>query len=117
MAKTLEYPEEEPGQEPFQQALLEHLLKVEAEAAVLVDDAQADVDHRISEAERLNRARYEERYSREAADREAAFHKEIKAVKEYYQEELEAYRESLNHIAMDKKRFSDLITTFLTRDN
>jgi regulator of protease activity HflC (stomatin/prohibitin superfamily) len=114
----LKEPREEPSQEePAQQALLEHLLKIEAEAAALVDGAQAEVDHRVSEAERQNRARYEERYSREAAALEAAFRREIEGTKDYYKEELDAYRESLNSIKMDRGRFSALMTAFLTRDS
>jgi hypothetical protein len=117
MDKLTEPREERFQEEPVQQAFLEHLLKIEAEAAALVDGAQAEVDHRVSEAERHNRARYEERYGREAAALEAAFHREIEGTKDYYKEELDAYRESLDHIKMDRGRFSALMTALLARDN
>jgi F0F1-type ATP synthase membrane subunit b/b' len=116
MGKMKETREEQSPEEPVRQELLEHLLKIEAEAAVLVDEAQAEVDHRAGEVERQNRARYEERYSQESAALEAAYHREIEGVKAYYKEELEAYRESLGRIKMDKNRFSALMTDFLTRD-
>jgi hypothetical protein len=117
MAAMMETQDAEPQEEPVRQALLDHLLKIEAEAAALVDGAQAEVDHRASEAERHNRARYEERYSRESAALEAAYHREIEGVKAYYQEELEAYRESLNRIKMDRERFSALMTAFLAGES
>lgn len=117
MDKMMETREEQPQEGPVRQALLDHLLKIEAEAAALVDEAQAEVDHRAGEAERHNRARYEERYSQESAALEAAYRREIEGVKGYYKEELEAYRESLNRIKMDKERFSALMTAFLAKDS
>jgi hypothetical protein len=117
MDKTKGNPEAQPQEEPVRQALLEHLLKIEAEAASLVDEAQAEVDRRAGEAERQNRARYEEQYGRETAALEEAYHREIEGVKAYYKEELDAYRQSLDRIKMDKGRFSALMTAFLTRDD
>jgi hypothetical protein len=115
MSKTREAREELFQEEPARQELLEHLLKIEAEAAALVDGAQAEVDRRAGEAERHNRALYEERYGRESAALEAAYQREVAGIKEYYNEELDAYRESLDRIKMDKERFSALMTAFLTR--
>jgi hypothetical protein len=115
MAKEKQAQAEPPDQEPLRQALLEHLLKIEAEASVLVDEAQADVDRRIAAAERQNRALHEEAYGREAAEREAAYQKEIDSIKSYYDEELDSYRRSLNLAAADTGRFSALMTELLER--
>jgi hypothetical protein len=115
MAKEKQVPPAQPAQEPLKQALLEHLLKIEAEAAVLVKEAQAEVDRRIAEAEQRNRALHEEEYGREAAEREAAYQKEVNSVKSYYDEELDSYRQSLDLVAADTKRFSALMTELLER--
>jgi regulator of protease activity HflC (stomatin/prohibitin superfamily) len=96
--------------------LLNHLLKVEAEAAALVDEAQAEADRRISDGEKQNRSRYEERYGRDAAAREAAYVREIEEAKEVYQKELETYRDSLCHIHTDKNAFSALMTEFSVKE-
>ncbi|MDR1586330.1 MAG: hypothetical protein LBS57_02605 [Treponema sp.] len=96
--------------------ILGHLLKIEAEAAALVDDAQAEADRRVSEGERLNRAAYEERYGREAAALEADYKKEIILVKDRYQKELEAYREKLNAMTADTGRFAALVEELLSGD-
>jgi vacuolar-type H+-ATPase subunit H len=93
--------------------ILGRLLKIEAEAAALVDDAQADADRRISEGERRNRADYEERYGREAVEMEADYQKEIAVVKDQYQKELDACRGKLNAIAADTRRFSALMEELL----
>jgi ABC-type phosphate transport system auxiliary subunit len=102
--------------------LLGHLLKIEAEAASLVDDAQAEADRRVAEGERQNRARYEERYSQEAAALEAEYVKEIAVVKENYKRDLDAYRDSLAAIKTDTESFSALMNACLdcgpqNRDN
>jgi hypothetical protein len=116
MAQKQQTPAEQPGQDPLKQALLEHLLKIESEAAVLVSDAQAEVDRRIAEAEQRNRALHEEEYGREAAEREAAYQKEVASVKSYYEEELDEYRQSLDLIVPDQGRFSALMTGLLEGD-
>jgi regulator of protease activity HflC (stomatin/prohibitin superfamily) len=113
MAKEKQAPAEQPDQEPLKQALLEHLLKIEAEAAVLVNEAQAEVDRRIAEAERQNRALHEKEFSREAAEREAAYQKEVNSVKSYYDDELDSYRQSLDLVDADTGRFSALMTGLL----
>ncbi|MDR1238830.1 MAG: hypothetical protein LBK27_01830 [Treponema sp.] len=114
MAKSVQPGAGQLDQDAHRQALLENLLKVEAEAAALADEAQVEVSRRIDEAERQNRARYEEQYNREATAHEASYQKEITGVKASYREEIEAYRESLSRITMDKSRFSALMTALLT---
>jgi regulator of protease activity HflC (stomatin/prohibitin superfamily) len=90
--------------------LLGHLLKIEAEAAALADEAQAEADRRVSEGEKQNRSRYEEQYSRETTALEAAYVREIEGAKEVYKKELETYRDSLNNIMADTGAFSALMT-------
>jgi F0F1-type ATP synthase membrane subunit b/b' len=93
--------------------LLGHLLKIEAEAAALVDDAQAEADRRVAEGERQNRARYEERYGQEAAALEAEYVKAVAAVKENYKRELDAYRDGLAAIKTDTEGFAALMNARL----
>ncbi|GHV37184.1 hypothetical protein AGMMS50268_05120 [Spirochaetia bacterium] len=101
--------------EAADQQVLGHLLKIEAEAAALVDDAQAEADRRVAEGERLNRSRYDEQYGREAAEFEQIYEKEVAAVKEDYQHQLDTYRKSLDAIAVDRDRFRALMDDFLAK--
>jgi ABC-type phosphate transport system auxiliary subunit len=98
-----------PSPEGSAQELLGHLLKIEAEAAALVDDAQAEADRRVAGGERQNRARYEERYGQEAAALEAEYTREIAAVRENYKRELDLYRNSLAAVKTDMDGFSALM--------
>jgi F0F1-type ATP synthase membrane subunit b/b' len=93
--------------------VLGHLLKIEAEASALVDDAQAEADRRVAEAEKQNRARYDREYSRRAAELDAAYSGEINQVKADYRNRLEEYRKSLETLSADQGRFSVSLDKFL----
>jgi F0F1-type ATP synthase membrane subunit b/b' len=94
--------------------VLGHLLKIEADAAAMVDDAQAEADRRVAESEKQNRARYDEEYGRHVAELDRAFDEEITRIRADYQAQLEAYRESLDSISVDQGRFSALMDELLT---
>jgi negative regulator of replication initiation len=89
--------------------VLRRLLKVESEAAVLVDEAQAEADRRVAEGEKASRARYDERYSQEAALLDGEYAKTVQAIKEDYQKRLGAYRESLDAMPVRKDAFFALV--------
>ncbi|MDR0568123.1 MAG: hypothetical protein LBG87_02830 [Spirochaetaceae bacterium] len=94
--------------------VLRHLLKVEADAAALADEAQAEADKRVAEVEKQNRALYEERYAQEVAGLEAHFGQEIAGIKGDQQSQLEAYRQSLEALPLRNSAFSELAGSLLT---
>jgi vacuolar-type H+-ATPase subunit H len=98
---------------PDNDGVLAHLLKVESEAAALVDDAQAEADKRLADGEKQNRAAYDEQYGREAAAREADYQKEIESINAQYQKQLAEYKEKLNAINADTGRFSAFVEELL----
>jgi F0F1-type ATP synthase membrane subunit b/b' len=93
--------------------VLGHLLKIEAEASALADDAQAEADRRVAEAEKRNRSRYDQEYSRRAAELDAAYSGEINQIKADYRNRIEEYRKSLDALSADQGRFSALLDKFL----
>jgi hypothetical protein len=95
------------------QDLLHHLLEVEARAAAMVEDAQAEADRRAAESEVRSRARYDEAYAREAADLEVRYQQEYKAVKTEYQRLLGEYRESLETMPVHRDSFLKLVSSLL----
>jgi len=92
---------------------LDHLLKIEAEAASLLNGAQEEADRRIRESEEKNRNAYEERYRVETQTREADLKKEMDRLKDQYQKELEDYRQQISGINFDMRRFSTRFDEFL----
>ena len=95
---------------------LGRLLKIEAEAAALVNDAQAEADRRAAEGERQSRDASEERYRAEAEALEREYQNEKEHVKNQYQNELAAYREKLSAIRGDMDRFSALLDRLIGGD-
>ncbi|MDR0642604.1 MAG: hypothetical protein LBG07_09105 [Treponema sp.] len=93
--------------------VLGHLLKIEADAAAMVDDAQAEADRRLAESEKNNRARYDEVYGKEALELDRLFTEELSRIRADYQAQLEAYRGSLASIPVDQGRFSALMDDLL----
>ena len=96
--------------------VLGHLLKIESEAAALVNDAQAEADRRVAGGEKQNRAGYEERYRVEAERLEAEFKKSKELIKEQYHKELDAYREKLTSLETDMTAFSAMLDRFVAED-
>ena len=92
---------------------LNHLLKIEAEAAALVNDAQTEADRRIHENEEKNRAVYEERFRAEAQMRELSLKKEKDRLRRQYQTALEEYRKEISSVNVDMQCFSNLFNEFI----
>jgi F0F1-type ATP synthase membrane subunit b/b' len=93
--------------------VLGHLLKIEAEAADLVDEAQAEADRRIAESEKQNRARYDETYGQQALEFDKAYDEMVARIRADYHDRLEQYRKSLDAIPVDQGRFSARVDELL----
>ena len=88
---------------------LGHLLKIESEAAVLVADAQAEADRRITEAEKQSKALYEELYQNKLEKLENEFQTYKEQIQRQYQEEMDAYRKEISSVNVDINAFSALL--------
>jgi vacuolar-type H+-ATPase subunit H len=97
------------------QDVLRHLLDVEAGAQSLVDDAQAEADRRMAEAEKRNRARYEEQYTKEAALLDSRYESGLGAIKDEYNKLLDEYRLTLDARKPDYAEFRRLLDSFLEK--
>jgi vacuolar-type H+-ATPase subunit H len=96
--------------------VLGHLLQIEAEAAALMDDAQAEADKRIAEAEKHNRLNYDETFSREAGALDEEYRRETAAVREDYQKQLNAYHEHLSAMQVNEIAFFRLLEDLLLKE-
>jgi vacuolar-type H+-ATPase subunit H len=92
---------------------LDHLLQIEAKAAALVNDAQAEADTRIHESEEKNRAAYEERFRAEAQSLEASLRNEKERIREQYNKAIEDYRKEVSGVSINADGFSALLNDYL----
>ena len=95
---------------------LDHLMKIEAQAAVLVDDAQAEAERRIHENEEKNRALFEERIKAETEKRETLLKKETEETRIQYQQTIEIYKKEISGVSVDEKHFISLLNEFLAAE-
>jgi vacuolar-type H+-ATPase subunit H len=93
--------------------VIDHLLKIESEAAALVDDAQAEADNRIMEAEKQNRAAFDKRFLEENQRLEKEFLQSKELARQQYKKELETYREKISSVHVNNDRFSDLLDSLV----
>ena len=97
--------------------LIGHLLKIEKEAAALVNDAQAEADRRIAESEKHNRDEFDKIYHLHAEKLENEYVKNKEKLKEEYKKEIEAYRNELYAIDINIDGFSAIINNLLTGED
>jgi len=92
---------------------LEHLLKTEAKAVALVNEAQGEADKRIQENEEKNRAYYEDQIRIETDKRKVMLENEKQKVKETYQKELDNYKDEISRVSVNTQKFSDLMNKLI----
>ena len=93
--------------------VLDHLLEIESAAAALVNDAQAEADNRITEAEKQNRAAFDRRYVEENQRFEKEFLQLKELSRQEYQKELEIYKEKISSMHVNNDRFSNLLDSLV----
>jgi vacuolar-type H+-ATPase subunit H len=93
--------------------VLQHLLEIEAQASVLVDDAQAEADRRLKSAEEQNRSFYEGQYQNLIGELEEEYHKQLEVFKSGYTKSLDEYRCSLDSMPVNTGAFSSLAFSLL----
>ena len=89
--------------------VLDHLLKIESEAARMVDEAQADADRRVTEAEKHNRAAFDKRYREEGEKLENNFIQFKELARQRYQTELENYKQKTSSFEINTDGFSSML--------
>ena len=97
------------------QEILQHLLSLEAQAAALVNEAQAEADRRVAEGEKQNRAIHDEAYAREVEGLESDYAQNLASIKENYQRQLDEYRDSLKNVTLNTGAFFSMAEDLLIK--
>jgi F0F1-type ATP synthase membrane subunit b/b' len=92
---------------------LERLLKIEKEAASLVNEAQAEADRRIAESEKQNRAACEKKYRVHEQALEEELKKKTDELKTEFKKQIETYLDELSLLKADTKKFSSLLDSLI----
>ncbi|MCL1815440.1 MAG: hypothetical protein FWG27_06450 [Treponema sp.] len=97
--------------------ILQHLLEIEDQAALLVDDAQAEADRRIKKAEEQYRLSYDREYLAFMTELEAEYQKGLAVVKEEYDKSLSECRVDFDVMPRDNGAFSAFAFSLLVHGN
>ena len=92
---------------------LDHLLKIEAEAASLVIDAKKEAERRLAENEEKNRYDFDDRLKKETDMLEASFKKENNIMENRYRQELDDYCKDISFVNIDIKGFACFLNKYL----
>jgi len=93
-------------------SVLDILLKVEAEAAALVNDAQIEADRRIHDNEEKNRVFFDEQIKKEIQKQEVILNSEKEKINSAYENALKNYRDEIKNINADEDRFCVLLNKY-----
>jgi len=93
---------------------LDHLLEIEAEASIIVNETQREADWRLSENNEKNRINFETRCKTEIKIRQARLEEDKAAVLNQYQKALDDYRKEISVINPDNEKFCVLLNSYLS---
>ena len=96
--------------------VINHLLSVEKNAAVLIDNAVREADSRTSKARNDAAAAYKTQYDECVAVMEKEYQKTIDNVKTKHQQDLEKFKSELENQQNNYKAFNSLMDELLFKD-
>ena len=95
--------------------VLAHLLNIESEAARITDEAQAEADRRVADAEKRNRAVFDERYRTENEKLKNEVVQSTKLAHQRYLTELDAYKQDIASFDTDVDGFAAMLDKLVFR--
>ena len=88
---------------------INHLLEIERDAAVLIDDAKIEADKRIANAKNQYNAQYKSKYEDIVKELESKYNTSIDEISDKYKKEIDAYKNELKEKKQDEGNFSSLL--------
>ena len=88
---------------------INHLLEVEKNASMLINDAAQEAERRLSQARSKYNSEYKARYDQIATQLESEYQNNHNIVAEKYQKEIDDYKESLEAKAQNSEAFTSLL--------
>ncbi len=96
--------------------IINHLLSVEKNAAVLIDNAVREADSRTSKARNEAAATYKSQYDECVAAMEKDYQNTVDQVKEKHQQDFEQFKSELNNQQNNYTSFNSLMDKLLFKD-
>ncbi len=94
--------------------VIDHLLAVEKNAAVLIDNAVKEADGRIIEARNKANSQFKEQYDDFALSLQKAYEQTVEEKKSEHNKKLEAYKRELENFPRDYQAFDRVLDGLLS---
>ena len=92
---------------------INHLLEIERDAAVLIDDAKIEADKRIANAKNQYNTQYKSKYDEIVNDLDSKYNTSVDDISNKYKQEIDAYKTQLESKEQNEKAFSSLLDKLL----
>ena len=96
--------------------IINHLLSVEKNAAVLIDNAVREADSRTSKARNEAAAAFKTQYDECVAAMDSEYHKTVDAIKEKHQQDFAQFKSELQNQQNNYSAFNSLMDKLLFED-
>ena len=96
--------------------VINHLLSVEKNAAVLIDNAVKEADSRTSKARNEAAAAFKTQYDECVAAMDREYHKTVDTIKEKHQQDFEQFKSELQNQQNNYSAFNSLMDKLLFQD-
>ena len=93
--------------------IINHLLEVEKNASILLDDARKEAERRVLEAKNKANEEFQKEYEKTLAKAEADYNLEMKKIDEKHEQIIAEYKESLCKKSVDKDNFFNYVDSLL----
>lgn len=93
--------------------VINHLLEVEKNASVLIDDAKIEADKRVAEARSKYNQEYKAGYETIASEKDAAYHKKLQEITDKHSAEIESFKKSFEDKPQNTEAFNALLEKLL----
>ena len=93
---------------------INHLLEIEKNASILVNEAHVESDKRISQARAQFSAKYKENLEKITEELESEYKNKIESISKKYDDDFAEYKSSLEKKVQNKKYFSELLEKLLS---
>ena len=92
---------------------INHLLEIERDAAILIDDAKVEAEKRVSDAKSQYNAKYKAQYEKIVSELDTKYQSSVDDISEKYNKEINAYKTQLEEKDQNEGAFSSLLDKLL----
>ena len=93
--------------------IINHLLEVEKNASILLDDARKEAERRIINAKNKANEEFQKEYENLVASAEADYNRKLKEIDSNHDNVISEYKESLCKKSIDKENFFKYVDSLL----